>query len=105
MALADDLRQMMANSSGLCPGPGSVTLQSGATVQATPGVATLEDTVMGGGTINGDEKTLLFVVADLGADRPKAGDSLTWNGLAWRVRYPQILANGALLKVFLQESL
>jgi hypothetical protein len=101
MTLADDLRSMLDSSADLCPGPKAVTLKSGAIVQALPGIASREDVAMGGETINGTERTLRFATEDVPG--LKAGDPLTWNSKRWVVIYPQLIGNGSLTKVFLQE--
>jgi hypothetical protein len=102
MSVSHDLRAMNASAALLMGVPRVATLQSGAMVEVVPGWASANDTVLGTpGTINGDERTLSFIGED--AQGLKAGSPLTWNDKAWKVKHPQILANGALVKVFLQE--
>lgn len=102
MSIADDLRAMAASASSLDGSSPYVTLKSGAVVEARPGVASVNDTVLGTpGAINGDERTLTILAID--APGIKAGDPLTWADKAWKVKHPQLLANGALVKVYLQE--
>jgi len=101
VSLEHDVRSMIASSAALIGQPTAVTLKSGAVVQALPGTATREDVALGGGTISGQERTLRFVTAD--AQGLKAGDPLTWNGQNYAVLYPTFLADGLVLKVFLQE--
>lgn len=104
MTIAADLRSMVAMSAALTGLPTAVTLAGGTVVQAMPGVATLNDAILGtGGEISGTERTLRFVAEDVPG--LKAGATLTWNGKAWRVKHVQLLACGAAVKAFLQEVL
>lgn len=104
MSVADDLRAVQASAATLTELPTAVTLKNGVVVAAVPGVATVNDTVLGTGeSIVGDERTLRFHAEDVPG--LKAGDPLTWNGKSWRVKHPQLLANGGLIKVFLLEVL
>ena len=104
MSTRDDLRNILASAATLTDLPTAVILASGAVVEAFPGLATVNDTVLGApGSINGDERTLRFVAADvLGL---KGRDLLVWNGKSWRVKHPQLLANGAVVKAFLELAL
>ena len=104
MGLADDIRSMIASTAGLTGQPTAVTLPGGTVVQALPGVASVQDSVLGtGAEVSGTERTLRFA----GEDVPslKAGDTVTWNSKNWKVKYAQLLASGALVKAFLQEVL
>jgi hypothetical protein len=104
MTIAPDLRAMVAMSAALTGLPTAVTLAGGTVVQALPGVASVQDSVLGtGAEISGTERTLRFAAEDVPG--LKAGDTLTWNGKTWKVKFPQQLAGGALIKAFLQEVL
>jgi hypothetical protein len=104
MTLQDDIRGMIDSAATLTGTPTTVTLKSGVDVEAFSGVATINDTLLGTPVaINGDEKTLRFVAADVPGI--KAGDPLTWNSKLWKVKHPLSMANGSLTKVFLQEAL
>ena len=102
MAQADDVRSMLASVAQLTGEPTAVTLPSGAIVQGTHGRATLDDTLLAAGTINGDEDTLTFVALDVPG--MKAGWVITWNAAPWTIRHLQALGGGAALKAFLQEA-
>jgi hypothetical protein len=100
--VSDDLRAMLESAASLTDLPTAVTLKTGVVVEALPGVATLNDQVLGaGGEISGDERTLRFVAEDVPGIR--AGDPLGWDSKSWKVKHVQRMANGSFAKTFLQE--
>lgn len=102
MPMPDDIRRMTSSAAGLMGVSTAVTLASGRVVDALPGLATINDTALGApGQINGDERTLRFVAVDVPG--LQAGDLLTWDGKAWKIKHPHIMGAGALIKAFLQE--
>lgn len=100
MSIQSDIRSVITQASKFCGLPTDVVLKSGEVVQAVPGVSTQEDVALGGQTLSGHERTLLFVAADVPG--LKANSTLTWNGQNYVVIYPQLKVNGLALKAFIQ---
>jgi hypothetical protein len=105
MGLSEDVRSMLTSIGDLTGDPTSVTIvKTGVTVFGLPGVATVNDTVLGSSVaINGDEKTLRFTSVDV--DDLRSGDLLAWAMKTWKVKHLQLMGNGTLTKAFLQEVL
>lgn len=104
MSIQGDLRHMIRYGAALTGRPSAVTLSNGHVVDALPGMADADDTLLGTGTeITGTERTLRFLTADTDG-LVKNGASLTWNGTAYRVKHTQLLASGLVTKVFLRET-
>jgi hypothetical protein len=97
-----DIRAMISGIRDITGLPGEVYLSDGTVVQGGPGVATVNDTLLGSAVaINGDEKILRFATTDVPGLR--SGQTLTWNSKVWKVKHLQVMGGGALTKAFLQE--
>ena len=77
-----------------------VTLASGTGVTGVPGVASVEDTVVGENVTAGRTRTLRFASADV-PDLQPTRDTLTWNSQLWRVVHIQLSGGGSVTRAFL----
>jgi len=93
MDLTPDLREAMADWSE------PVTLASGATVQAVPGIASTQDSLSGDSIVEGRTRTLRFLSVDIPGLTP--GQLVTWREQQWRVLNYQLAAMGNLTRIFL----
>ena len=97
--VAADLRAMIAASADFGEST-NVILENGATVQAAPSVATLDDALKSDAIISGQTRSLRFATDDVPGLR-EGKSRLTWNGKVYRVNSLQLEANGHVTVAFL----